>query len=224
MIIRLSLLIAAICATPAIADDLSPARLTNPSAWLAKREPPPGVLKRGERVLTWLILAISPDGSLTACSIKQSSGYRALDDYACNLFKQNGRFAAARDASGKPVQGVNEPYLTWESSRNATDADLSKASTAKAGADAGMWVNTDDLPRGLMRPGEVVASNLALQVSAEGRVTSCIVKIPSERPELDRRACELMILRGNYEPARDFAGNFTQGVDWRRIRWQVPRD
>lgn len=219
---QIPLIIAALCITPATAADVSP-RLMG-GAWLAKREPPPSILKRGERVLTWLALDISPEGLLVACHVKQSSGYPSLDDYACNLFKEHGRFSPARDASGNAVPGVMEQYLTWEASKNATDADSSRASAAKPGSDVGNWVNTEDLPRGLMRSDEVVESSLALTVSAKGRVTRCDIWISSARPELDRRACELMIIRGHYAPARDAAGNPVQGVDWQRVRWQVPKD
>jgi outer membrane biosynthesis protein TonB len=221
---RLAILIAAIWATPVMAAGDTPPRLTNPGSWLAKREPPPGVLKRGERVLTWFAVGISPEGQPTGCKTEQSSGYPVLDDYACNLFKENGRFAPARDQAGKPVEGVSDRYLTWEASANATDAGSSKASAAKASPDAGRWVTTDDLPRGLMQPDEVVVSHFVLTVSAKGDVTNCDILLPSARPELDRRACQLIILRGKYKPARDQDGKPTQGVDWRSVRWQVPKD
>ena len=48
---------------------------------------------------------------------------------------------------------------------------------------------------------------VALEVSAQGRVTDCRVTRSSGFPETDAKVCELSATQIRFEPARDAAGN-----------------
>ena len=204
--------------------EAAPPQPRDQQAWLGKREVPPGILKRGERVQIVVALAVSAEGRAAGCTIIQSSGHSALDDHACELYRQRARFRPARDADGEVIAGTYETGAKWEAFKTAIDAETSKATAPEPDANVGRWVTTDDLPKGLLTRDEVVASDLALTVSPDGVVTTCRVSKPSAKPVLDRRACELVIARAHYKPAHDAAGMPIEAIDWHRVRWQEPRD
>lgn len=202
---------------------VAPPRLTNPGAWLQKREAPEGTLRKGERALTALDLTIAPDGSILTCDIALSSKSSALDQYACASFKQNARYEALKTAGENNMPRRRRDFWVWDAAKDADDS-ASEAVAAMPGSGAATWVTTDDLAKGVLARDQVVVSNVALTISPDGRVTACDVTLPSERPELDQRACDLMSTRAHYRPARGPDGRPTQGVDWKTIRRQVPND
>jgi len=168
-------------------------------------------------------LTIAPDGAVTKCQIAYSSKSAVLDAYACALFRDHARYEQATGDEGD-TQRNRRDYWTWEASKNAPDTETSKASPAIRGPNSGMWITSDDLPRGALAKDQIVVSNVALTISASGNVLACGATIPSQRPDLDERVCALMSARAHYKPARDARGAPVEGVDWTTIRWQVPRD
>jgi hypothetical protein len=219
---KMSMIAVAICCIgiSGVSASVGP-RLMNPGSWLLKREAPADTLKRGERAMTALDLTIASDGSVSECRIAYSSKSAALDEYACTLFKNNARYERAAPDQGN-VPREQRDFWTWEASKHALDAKTSKASPAVRGASSAMWINTDDLPRGALKKGQVVVSNVVATISSRGEVTACSVTLPSERPDLDGRLCTLLSARARYKPARDFEGKPVEGVDWMTIRWEVP--
>jgi outer membrane biosynthesis protein TonB len=98
-------IVALLVSAPILAA-VAPPRLTNPGAWLQRREAPFGSLNQGERALTALDLVIDPSGSVVTCNIALSSNSAALDQYACALFKQNAHYEPA------PATGDTETLRT----------------------------------------------------------------------------------------------------------------
>ncbi|WP_176488969.1 energy transducer TonB [Rhizorhabdus dicambivorans] len=211
-------------AAVSLATAPTPPRMEASGAWLGNVGVPARILKRGERVRTRVSIAVSPDGAPRDCTVTRSSGHAMLDDRICAAVIANGHFQPARDHMGKPVAGTFDFAWMWEAFDTAIDAATSKAAPPKRGSDAGLWVTTSDLPRGALKRGEVVVSDMLITVSATGRVADCTITDPSTHPELDQHACRLVKARGHYRPARDAAGRPTEGIDWMRSRWQAPVD
>lgn len=59
-------------------------------------------------------LTVSAAGRASNCTIRRSSGYKALDDAACWLLKRRARFVPALDAAGKPTQGQFDHLVMWK--------------------------------------------------------------------------------------------------------------
>jgi protein TonB len=59
-------------------------------------------------------LAIDASGKVTGCTVTRSTGHAALDAATCNLLTKRARFEAARDGSGKAVEGSYNGSVTWK--------------------------------------------------------------------------------------------------------------
>lgn len=57
---------------------------------------------------------IGVDGRAKSCEIVQSSGHEVLDDATCFKVIDTARFDPARDANGRPVEGVFQNAFVWE--------------------------------------------------------------------------------------------------------------
>lgn len=51
-------------------------------------------------------LTVSADGRVSACNVVQSSGYEALDNKTCEIFKTRARFQPAKSSTGRAVETV----------------------------------------------------------------------------------------------------------------------
>lgn len=170
---------------------------------------------------TKLVVSVSPQGAPTYCSVSRASGYPVLDDLICETFIHSAKFQPAHDDHGNPVAGIYDFVRIWEAFDTAIDASTSKAAGPRQGSDSSNWVTAYDLPKGVLRPDEIVVSDIIISVSSAGKVIDCQTVDSSELPKLDDYACRLVKARGHYSPARDAAGNRTDGVDWMRVRWQA---
>jgi hypothetical protein len=219
---RSFVLAVALIMAPLASAAARPQQLINPGSWLQHRAAPAGTLKQGERAMTGLELTIASDGSVSACDVIVPSRIALLDEYACSLFQTNARYTPQPVAGAHDTPRKRRDFWLWQAPPRDHDSS-DQASVAIAEADSGTWVTTDDLPKGALRQNEIVVSNVALQISAEGNVQRCSVTVPSGHPDLDSLLCQLMLARGHYTPARDAAGKSVQGVDWKTVRWQLPR-
>lgn len=86
------------------------------------------------------------------------------------------------------------------------------------------WVTTDDYPSSAIREEAEGTTGTRLQVSAEGRVTSCEVTSSSGNAALDQAACRNLQRRARFEPALDRDGNPTASTYTKRVRWQLPEN
>jgi TonB family protein len=74
---------------------------------------PPGVPGPPGEGVSWLRVAIGPDGQVIGCDIRVSSGSSALDAAACRLYAARARFEPARDMAGAAVCDVAWTGLDW---------------------------------------------------------------------------------------------------------------
>ncbi|AGH50967.1 MULTISPECIES: energy transducer TonB [Sphingomonadales] len=86
------------------------------------------------------------------------------------------------------------------------------------------WVTTEDYPFEALRAGMEGMTAVQLRISAEGRPSGCAVTVSSGHKLLDDTTCNLLLLRGRFEPARDQMGQPVSSVYSRRVRWQLPKD
>lgn len=88
------------------------ASLKNPGAILSDRDYPPS--QHDKEGTTRFELLVGPDGRPVSCTTTLSSGYRTLDDTACNAFLKRARFSPAKDADGNPITGRYKGSVTWK--------------------------------------------------------------------------------------------------------------
>lgn len=83
-------------------------------------------------------------------------------------------------------------------------------------------VTSDDYPAAALRAHQSGVTGIRLTVSAHGVPSDCDVTQSSGFALLDSRACELLSRRARFAPARDDAGEPTQGFYASRVRWSLP--
>ncbi|MGN6498020.1 MAG: energy transducer TonB [Tsuneonella sp.] len=87
----------------------------------------------------------------------------------------------------------------------------------------GAWANTNDYPSRSLREEKEGVTRFTVQVSADGRVSSCSVTGSSGTPELDSTTCSLITRRARFKPAMDGNGNPTTGTWSSAVRWEIPK-
>lgn len=97
-------------------DNLAtPARpLNDPGQWVGPQDYPPSALRTENQGASSFTLIIDASGSVTDCTITQSSGTPLLDETACRLAKERARFSPARDAQGVPTAGRYSNRVRWQ--------------------------------------------------------------------------------------------------------------
>jgi protein TonB len=60
-------------------------------------------------------LIITPQGKIIGCSITRSSGSALLDSTTCNTVRRRERYTPALDKDGKPVLGMVNETVDWDS-------------------------------------------------------------------------------------------------------------
>ena len=107
--------IGAATTSPAIAAET---KASANAEFLAKNYPPES-LKRGEQGRVGFQLSFEADGSLTGCTVTQSSGFKALDSGTCDMLAQSAKIEPPRDAEGRRVSTVRTGYIDWTLPANA---------------------------------------------------------------------------------------------------------
>jgi protein TonB len=87
----------------------------------------------------------------------------------------------------------------------------------------GSWATTDDYPSRAQRAEKEGVTRFTVQVSPEGRVTSCSVTGSSGTPELDDAACRAISRRARFTPATNGEGQPVAGTYSNSVRWQIPK-
>lgn len=74
----------------------------------------PAVALRGEEQgLVRYRIEIGPDGRVSRCTIRSSSGSPALDDATCRIVTRRARFLPARDSDGNAVPDARDGEVIW---------------------------------------------------------------------------------------------------------------
>jgi protein TonB len=86
-------------------DQSRPVRpLENPGTWVRDDEVPTAA--RGESGSVTLNLDVAPSGEVSGCTVVETNVSAMLGEAFCAMIKRHGRFAAARDASGRPISAT----------------------------------------------------------------------------------------------------------------------
>ncbi len=88
--------------------------------------------------------------------------------------------------------------------------------------DPASWITHDDYPAEALTKNLAGTVELAFAVDPAGRATGCSIVISSGSTILDDAACNAMIPRARFEPARDASGKAVAGTSPRRVRWTLP--
>lgn len=75
---------------------------------------PMAALRNDDQGTTAISLSVGRDGRVSACSVTASSGSAALDATTCSVLQRRGRFAPARDASGRAVEDQSSARIKWQ--------------------------------------------------------------------------------------------------------------
>jgi periplasmic protein TonB len=92
---------------------LAAAAPDKPEPLIQEGDYPAEALKRGEQGAVRFLLTVALNGRVRACEIVASSGSRSLAETTCRLVAKRARFAPARDAGGKPVEGKYPGRINW---------------------------------------------------------------------------------------------------------------
>lgn len=74
---------------------------------------PLALIEAGAQGHIVVTIRISPSGEPTACEIRQSTGFPALDSHTCGLVMQRARFEPARNEQGDPVPSYVFAPIIW---------------------------------------------------------------------------------------------------------------
>jgi len=111
----LALLLAAAQPAPARpAPDAAPPR---PTAWpfrdFSDDDYPAAARRAGEQGRVVYRVEIGPDGRVSGCAVRWSSGSASLDAATCRIVSRRARFAPARDSAGRPVPDRRDGDVLW---------------------------------------------------------------------------------------------------------------
>lgn len=106
---------------PSMSDSLPPvvapaerARArANLASYLSADDYPAAALRNDEQGLVAFTLDIGPDGRVTACRIRQTSGSAALDGATCRIMRSRARYTPARNARGVAVADSVDASVRW---------------------------------------------------------------------------------------------------------------
>jgi TonB family protein len=96
------------------------------------------------------------------------------------------------------------------------------ATGAEAVDDRRQWITSNDYPMGLVRMGQQGTTVILFRIGTDGRIDQCRAVVTSGAKELDEAACNALMKRGRYTPARDAAGQPMAVHRVRRVVWRLP--
>jgi len=103
-----------IAAPASIPRETPPALLGNMSSLVSADDYPASSIRNAEAGRVSVRMHIDRSGFANDCEVILSSGYRTLDAATCRLMIRKARYAPARDAGGRIVDGFATQSLTWQ--------------------------------------------------------------------------------------------------------------
>ncbi|MXP29240.1 TonB family protein [Porphyrobacter algicida] len=94
-------------------------------------------------------------------------------------------------------------------------------SSGPTAIDPGSWVPSDDYPPAALHMNAEGAVGVRIKVGEDGVPTYCAVHRSSGNADLDKAACDAVMLRAKFRPATDESGNPVQSVYSTRIVWKL---
>ena len=106
-IVTIMLLAAAVAAQP-------PKPVGTAGAWITPEDYPADALRERRVGTTVFRLRVDAEGKPLHCDVIGSSGTAGLDEKACALVMERGRFTPARDGQGQPIEADWENKVHWQ--------------------------------------------------------------------------------------------------------------
>lgn len=149
-------------------------------------------------------VTIDTEGRARECAVTDSSGYRVLDESACEVMRESARFEAATDAQGRKVEST----LILEIRYALPDDDHQPATPLNMGV---WYARVQAYPPSL----DSGASGMVvvfMGIDENGRVSGCSILESSGYPTLDEEVCRAVKQYARFNPAIDADGNPTDGA------------
>jgi len=103
------------CAVPVVAGEpSSPSPIGNPGDWATSDDYPAAALRADIEGVVRFVLGVAADGSVTDCTVSETSGDAGLDAKTCELLRARARFSPARDADGNATTGTWSSAVRWQ--------------------------------------------------------------------------------------------------------------
>lgn len=74
---------------------------------------PENAMRKKEQGTVAVRLDVARDGTVSSCSVTQTSGSATLDLATCSILKERARFVPARDSSGRPIEDAYSQRIRW---------------------------------------------------------------------------------------------------------------
>jgi protein TonB len=113
MLKPLILIVILATATAASAKETPPLPKMNLASLITDEDYPASAERAKQTGLVGFTLAIGPNGRVTRCTIRRSSGFPALDSATCRLLTARARFVPARASDGTTRPGTHVGNYRW---------------------------------------------------------------------------------------------------------------
>ena len=81
---------------------------------LSDSDYPPGLVEQAPSGIVWVRYVVETDGSVTNCTVTETSGHRSIDEITCNLIERRFRYDPARDGAGRPIRSNLIEKYEWQ--------------------------------------------------------------------------------------------------------------
>jgi TonB family protein len=85
----------------------------DPAAWISNADYPVAAKEAQQSGVVGFVLTVDGDGSVSDCTITQSSGSKLLDATTCKLMTRRARFVAARNSDNEPAAARWASRISW---------------------------------------------------------------------------------------------------------------
>jgi protein TonB len=85
----------------------------DPANWVSDADYPVAAKAARQSGVVGFVLTIDGDGSVSDCTVTQSSGSKLLDSTTCKLISRRARFVAARDSENEPAAARWASRISW---------------------------------------------------------------------------------------------------------------
>ena len=81
---------------------------------LSDSDYPPDLAERAPSGIVWVRYVVEIDGSVSNCTVTETSGHREIDRITCTLIERRFRYDPARDGAGRPIRSNLIEKYEWE--------------------------------------------------------------------------------------------------------------
>lgn len=85
----------------------------DPASWISDADYPVAAKAARQSGVVGFVLTVDGDGTVSDCTVTQSSGSKLLDSTTCKLVSRRARFVAARDAENEPAAARWASRISW---------------------------------------------------------------------------------------------------------------